>query len=208
MRFLLIDDHPLVRSSLKQLLVQSFSSCTVEEAGDASSAMPRLNQGSWDLILLDIDLPDRSGVDLIRDIHALNPKSPVLVLSGGNEFELGQRVIRAGASGFVPKASSQDEILGAIRRTLSGKKSISPDLAAKLAEGALKHDNRAPHELLSEREFEVLRLFGQGCTTSSIADRMKLSVKTISTYRTRILEKLGLKTTGDLVRYAVSNKLV
>ena len=206
MRVLIIDDHPLVRSSLKQLLQHNFPQSVVEEASNAASTVAQAGSGNWDLILLDIDLPDRSGLDLLRDLRSLAPKTPVLVLSGGDERQVGQRALKSGAAGFIAKACAQEKIQEAIQRVLSGKKAISPDLAAVLLDTVVT-DERPLHDSLSEREFEVLRLLGTGCTVSSIAERLAVSSKTVSTHRTRILEKLALKTTGDLVRYAVMNNL-
>lgn len=193
--------------SLKQILQQNFAPCTVTEADDAESAGLLLVQKSWDVIVLDIDLPDRSGVDFLRDIADRSPHSKVLVFSGCNELEFGLRAVKAGAAGFLPKASTEPDIRTAVQRVMNGQRYISQDLAACLADFTNKHENQPPHHSLSEREFEVLRLFGVGSPASEIAEKLGLSVKTVSTYRTRILQKLGLRTTGDIVRYAVNHKL-
>jgi two-component system invasion response regulator UvrY len=154
-----------------------------------------------------LDLPDRGGIDLLRDIKSANPKAKVLVLSGANEREFGQMALRAGAAGFVPKISTEPEILEAIQRVLAGRKYLSRELAEFLAEAGAGHSERAPHLTLSGREFEVLRLFGTGAEPSEIAARLHLSIKTVSTYRARMLKKLSLHSTGDLVRYAVTHQL-
>lgn len=196
-----------MRSGLKHLLNRSFPACTVEEAADAATAMGKIGSEIWDLIIVDLDLPDRSGLDLLRDIQSLTPKRRALVLSGHDEHEFGKRVLQAGASGFIGKLSHNEEIVGAIRRILSGKTFISADLASTIVDGVLKHGDGFPHESLSEREFEVLRLLGRGNTVSETANKLGISVKTVSTYRSRILEKIGLRSTGEIVRYAVTHDL-
>ena len=207
LNFLLIDDHQLVREGLKQLLAKHFPLATLAEASDAASAMGRLAEGEYALILLDIDLPDRGGLDLLGDIMAVSSESRVLVLSGHDEGQFGVRALKAGAAGYISKSAGAEETLAAIRAVLAGRTFVSPDLAGTLVE-EMRAGGGAPHESLSEREFEVLRLFGSGCNASAIAKRLGLSVKTVSTYRARILEKLRLRTTGELVRYAVEHKLI
>ncbi len=206
MRFLIIDDHPLLRSSLRLMFQQNFLHCKVEEAEDAESAGPLLGQKPWDVIVLDLDLPDRSGVDFLRDIVTRAPQARVLVYSGCHELDYGPRILKAGAAGFLHKTAPEPELLIAIKRILEGKMYISQDLAASLALPAARRNHVVPHQLLSGREFEVLRLFGVGCPSKEIANRLGLSAKTVSTYRTRLLQKLGLRTTGEIVRYAVHNK--
>jgi DNA-binding NarL/FixJ family response regulator len=207
MRFLLIDDHPIVRDGLKRLLTHSFHGATVVEASNAREGMQRISPGPWDLVFLDIDLPDRSGLDLLRDLRNMAPNAPVLMVSGMLETEFGERALQAGAAGFVNKASLIDEVLVAIRRVRSGKKYISPDLGARLMEKRLNPGEKTAHEGLSVREFEVLRLLGDGRTVSEIAALLNLSVKTVSTYRTRVLEKLNLHTTAEIIRYALVHGL-
>jgi DNA-binding NarL/FixJ family response regulator len=208
MRFLLVEDHPLMRIGIMQLLGRSFPEAVIDEAETASAAMGKVASAPWDLILLDLELPDRSGVDLLSDIRALAPKSKVLVLSGMSEAELGARLLKAGAWGYVAKATAGVEVVQAIKRVLSGRRHVSPELAAAIVEEALDPGEGPVHERLSDREFEVLRMYGKGLTASEIADRLGISIKTASTYRSRILEKLHLRTTGDIVRYAVSKKVV
>lgn len=207
MRFLLIDDHPIIRDGLKQLLLRAFPGAAVEEAMRARDAMERIVHGPWDVVFLDIGLPDRSGLDLVRDLRAVAPSVPVLIFSGLREEEFGERALKAGAAGFLPKASAADEILAAIRRVRAGKSYISADLASRLMETKLNGGEQAAHEALSPREFEVLRLLGEGNTVSDVAALLSLSVKTVSTYRTRVLEKLGLKNTAGIIRYAVTHGL-
>jgi DNA-binding NarL/FixJ family response regulator len=206
MRFLLVEDHPLMRTGLAQLLTRHFPLLELEEAADAATAVAKVSEGVWDLIIMDIELPDRSGVDLLADIRRACG-APVLVLSGQSEREFGKRVLQAGAAGFLRKATDTKEIIPAVERVLAGHKYVSADLAATILE-QLQTRTGELHEALSRREFEVLRMFGGGLTSSEIAERLNVSIKTVSTFRSRILEKLRLQSTGDIVRYAVEHKLV
>ncbi len=204
MHFLIIDDHPIIRQSLGVALRALFPGAELTEADSAKAAVARFAEKKWAVILLDLDLPDRSGLDLLRDAQSLAPGSPVLVFSGRNEVDYGRRVLAAGAMGFLSKMSTPVQIETAVRRVLAGRKHISPDLAEQLvgpARGA------ARHEALSDRELEVLRLCAAGLSPTDIAARLSLSIKTVSTYRARILEKLGLRTTADLIRYAVDHHI-
>lgn len=207
MRFLIIDDHPMVRDAFKQLLLHSYQDATVEEAANAREAMALISHGPWEVIFLDIDLPDRSGLDLLRDLKNMVPEAPVLVVSGRREDEFGERSLKAGAMGFIQKVSMREEIMTAIRRVRSGKKYISADLASLLLENSLKPGYKSAHDALSAREFEVLRMLGEGRTVSEIAAVLNLSVQTVSTYRTRVLEKLGLQNTAGIIRYALQHGL-
>lgn len=207
LQFLLIDDHPMVRNLFNQLLTHAYPDAAVEEAGNAREAMQLITRTPWDLVILDIDLPDRSGLDLLYDLRAVAPDAPVLVVSGRCEEEFGERSLKAGAMGFLQKASPLDDILTAIRRVRAGKKYISPDLASRLLETRLTPGHPTAHAVLSAREFEVLRLLGGGQTVSVIAASLNLNVKTVSTYRTRVLEKLGLHNTAGIIRYALQHQL-
>lgn len=207
MRFLLIDDHPIVRDGFKRLLLHSFQGATVEEAANAREAVALISRGRWDVVFLDIDLPDRSGLDLLHDLRTLAPEAPVLVVSGRLEEEFGERALKAGAMGFLQKASMMEEVLTAVRRVRLGKKYISPELASRLLENSLKPGDKSAHDALSAREFEVLRMLGEGRTVSEIAAVLNLNVKTVSTYRTRVLEKLGLHNTAEIIRYALQHGL-
>lgn len=208
MKFLIVEDHPIVREWLKTALLHSFERAEVAEAESAREAISLLPRKRWDAILLDINLPDRSGTDLLRDLRSIAPDAPVLVFTGKAEDTVGRLVMKAGASGFLPKTSSVDEIKGAIKRILAGKKYVTADLAVSLVDSVVKHEGAAPHHVLSARELEVLRLLGSGHTPTDIGERLGISVKTVSTYRTRILEKLELENTAELIRYAVTRNLV
>ena len=184
-----------------------FQGCAVEEAANAREAMALISRGPWDIVFLDIDLPDRSGLDLLPDLRSLAPEVPVLVMSGRLEDEFGERALKAGAMGFLQKASLMEEVTTAIRRVRAGKKYISPELAARLLENSLSPVFKTAHDALSAREFEVLRMLGEGKTVSEIAAVLNLNVKTVSTYRTRVLEKLGLHNTAGIIRYAMQHRL-
>jgi two-component system, NarL family, invasion response regulator UvrY len=205
MHFLIIDDHPIIRQSLGLALRAHFPEAGLTEADSAKAAVARFPEKKWAVILLDLDLPDRSGIDLLRDARALAPASPVLVFSGRNEAEYGRRVLAAGAMGFLSKMSTPAQIETAVRRVLAGHKHISPDLAEQLV--GSPSAAAVLHEALSDRELEVLRLIAAGLSPTDAAARLGLSIKTVSTYRARILEKLGLRTTADLIRYAVDHHI-
>ncbi len=207
MDFLLIDDHPIIRESLRLTLGALFPRAEISEAASAREAMRVLPTRPWVIILLDLDLPDRSGLDLLHDVQSLAPAAPVLVFSGRSEAEFGRRVLAAGAQGFVSKLSPPEEIHSAIRRVLSGRKHISPDLAENLIGQPSSANGAPPHAALSAREMEVLRLYATGAPPADIAQRLRISAKTVSTYRTRLLDKLALTTTADLIRYALQHRL-
>ncbi len=207
MNFLLIDDHPIIRESLGLTLRMQFPSAIITEAATAKDAMAALPGRRWSVVLLDLDLPDRSGLDLLKDVRNLAPGTPVLIFSGRSEAEYGRRVLAAGAMGFLSKLTPAPEIAAAVRRVLSGRKHISPDLAESIIGHPQTADGAPPHATLSTRELEVLRLYATGVAPADIAQRLKISAKTVSTYRTRILEKLALGTTADLIRYAVQHQL-
>lgn len=197
----------MVRDAFKRLLQHSYKGAVVEEAADAGEAMELISRGPWDVVFLDIDLPDRSGLDLLHDLRTLAPEVPVLVVSGMLEEEFGERAFKSGAVGFLQKASMMDEVLAAVRRVRAGKKYVSAELATRLLESSLRPGQKAAHDALSAREFEVLRLLGDGRTVSEIAAVLNLNVKTVSTYRTRVLEKLGLRNTAGIIRYALQHGL-
>lgn len=207
LRFLLIDDHPMIRDVFRHLLLRAYPDAAVTEAANAHEAMELISRCVWNLVFLDIDLPDRSGLDLLHDFRALAPGVPVLVVSGRREEEFGERALGAGAMGFLSKTCSLEELLVAVNRVRSGKKYISSDLASRLLENRLAPTQTAPHAALSAREFEVLRLLGNGNTVSDISRLLNLNVKTVSTYRTRVLEKLGLHNTAGIIRYVLQHQL-
>jgi two-component system invasion response regulator UvrY len=207
-RILIADDHAILRRGLKEILVRELPGVVCGEAEDAQEVVAQVQSGDWDLVMLDITMPGRSGLDVLKDLKTMRPKLPVLFLSMHPEDQYGKRVLKAGASGYMNKKSAPEELINAIQKLLAGRQYVSPALAERLALD-LKHDTgKTPHETLSDREFEVLRMIASGKTVSQIAEELHLSVSTVSTHRARILEKMHMSTTAELMRYALSNHLV
>lgn len=208
MRILIADDHAVFRRGLKEILQEKFSKLTFGEAGDAADTLQRVWKETWDILVLDLSMPGRSGLDILGEIHKARPKLPVLVLSAHPEEQFGVRVLKAGAAGYITKLKAPMELAAAVQKVLEGGRYVSPSLAEKLAEAAANPSEQALHETLSDREFQVLQLIGAGRSVKEIAGELNLSEQTVSTYRTRLLQKTRLKTTADLIRYAIENKLI
>ena len=208
MKILIADDHEILRKGLQELLAQGLPEATFGEAKDAEQVLEQVENDSWDLLILDLTLPGRSGLDVLKDLKLRKPDLPVLVLSMHPETQYGKRVLKAGASGYMNKDSAPEELMNAIRRILSGRRYVSPVLAEKLALDLAAGAEKLPHERLSDREIEVLRMLASGKSVSQIADILHLSVTTVSTYRARILEKLNMTTTAELIHYALSGGLI
>ncbi len=204
---LIVDDHPIVRKGVRDLLLQEGACAAVVEADNAAAAMAAVRREPWDLLILDVALPDKHGLEVLKEVKLLRPAMPVLMLSLYPEREFALRAFKAGASGYVTKDRAPSELLTAVKEIAAGRRYITSSLAQQMARFLETGQPEAPHDILSDREIEVLRLFGQGKTVSAIAGDMALSVKTISTYRARLLEKLTLRTTADLVRYAIEHRL-
>ena len=207
MKFLIIDDHAIVRKGLSQLLKEEFALAEITEVSDTNIVFEKAKGNIWDVILLDISMPGRNGLDVLKQLRADGIKAPVLMLSMHPEDQYALRALKAGASGFLNKESATEELIAAVHKVLSGRKYVSAALAEKLAEGAGSGTERPAHELLSDREMQVLQLISSGKTVSEIAEEISLSVNTISTYRNRILEKLSLHNNAELTRYALDNSL-
>ena len=207
-QILIVDDHAILRRGLEEILEREFRDVSIGGAGTAEEALTQLDSERWDLVILDITMPGRSGVDVLRHLKALRPKLPVLVLSMHPEDQYGKRVLKAGASGYMNKESAPEELIKAVRKLLSGGRYVSPTLAETLAVDLGRDDGTPAHERLSDREFEVLRKMASGKTVGQIAQELHLSVPTVSTYRARILEKMGMSNTAELIRYALSHHLV
>ena len=209
MKVLIADDHAIIRRGLEQILVDSLQEIVVGEASNAEDAIKLVRRQEWDVVVLDISMPGRSGLDALKEIKKLKPNLPVLILSIHPEDQFATRVLKAGASGYMTKESAPEELVNAITKVVAGGKYVSASLAEKLA-ADLERDlgGAPPHKRLSDREYGVLILIASGHTISEIAERLSLSVKTISTYRARILEKTELKSNADLVRYAITHGLV
>jgi DNA-binding NarL/FixJ family response regulator len=208
MRILIADDHPILRRGLKDILRRDLEDAVFGEAGNAQQVLSEAQSQDWDLVILDVTMPGRSGLDVLRDLQALRPKLPVLVLSMHPEDQLGKRALKAGASGYMNKESAPEELIKAVRKVLAGGKYVSPALAERLAVDLHEVSGEPLHATLSDREFEILRLIGSGKTTSQIAEMLHLSASTVSTYRTRILEKMNMTTTAEVIKYALRNGLV
>ena len=207
MRVLIVDDHPLVRRGLRSLLLDHYPDAEIVEAGDAKEAVDLLGDRAWELALVDINLPGRGGLELLRDLKQRMPGLPVLVVSAFNEEEFALRALKLGASGYVSKQAAPDLLAVAVRKALSGGRYISAAVAERLAEAAADGSSLTPHENLSLREMQVFQMIARGKTIKEIAAELDLSEKTIATYRHRISEKLGLATNVELTRYALQHGL-
>ena len=208
LKVLIVDDHAVVRRGLRGILEEELSNASCGEARDAEQALQFLWHEPWDVVVLDITMPGRSGLELLSDVKHNWPDLPVLVLSMHPEDQYALRVLKAGASGYMTKESAPEELVQAIRKVLKGGKYVSSWLAEKLALNLQNHGQELPHELLSNREYEVLCQIASGRAVSQIGRDLHLSVKTISTYRRRILQKMDLANNAELTAYAVRHKLV
>lgn len=209
MKILLVDDHALVRRGVVHVLSEELPDLTIVEKGTAQDAIEAVQSSQWDLLILDVNLPDKSGLDALKDIKRTSPGLPVLILSLYPEAHYARRALKAGASGYLTKDTAPEEVTNAVKRILQGGRYVSTALAEQLAAdlGTATTDSRERHEALSDRELEVLRLIGSGRTPTEIAEQLTLSIKTVSTYRARILEKLNLRTTAEIIRFAVDHQL-
>ncbi|MCC7524082.1 MAG: response regulator transcription factor [Chitinophagaceae bacterium] len=209
MRILIADDHAIVRKGLKQLIREEYPSADLGGAKDAEELMNKLMDAPWDIVICDLNMPGRSGLDALHQIRQAFPSLPVLIMSMYPEDQYAIRVIRAGAAGYLGKDRIHEDIIKAIHTVLLGKKFITPSVAEKLAEalGGNGKDDEL-HEKLSDREFDVFKLIAEGKAVSDIAEQLSLSVTTVSTYRSRVLEKMDMKSNADLTRYALDNKLI
>ena len=208
MRILIADDHAVVRQGLKQILAEAFKRATFGEAANSQQTLECVWKEHWDAVILDLTMPGRSGLEVLKEIKRAHPALPVLILSMHPEDQFAVRLLKAGASGYMTKETAPDELVGAVRKAMAGGRYISPGLAEKLASLLVNDAQVAPHETLSDREFLILRQIAAGKSVSIIARELSLSVKTISTYRGRLLEKMGLSNNAQLVHYAFQNNLV
>ena len=208
MRVLIADDHPIVRQGIKLILSEEYIRLMAEEARNGQEAIDLVLKREWDVVILDITMPGRDGLDVLKELKQLRPKLPVLILSMHSEDQFGMRVLKAGAAGYLTKENVPEELVRAIKKVLSGGKYISPNLAEQLAFNLEQDTERPLHEKLSDREYQVMCMIASGRTVKEIADELSLSMKTISTYRTRVLEKLKMRSNAELTHYAVKNRLV
>jgi two-component system, NarL family, invasion response regulator UvrY len=207
-RVLIVDDHAVLREGVKRVLEKRPDEMTFGEAGTAPEAIRLAREQDWDVVVLDLSLGGRSGLEVLKELKQMRPRLPVLVLSMHSEEQFARRAFKAGAAGYITKDSPRAELVKAVRKVAKGGTYVSPSLAEKLVVDLRRGDDRAPHETLSDREFEVMRLIASGKTVREIAAVLSLSDNTISTYRARILEKMGMKTNAELTHYAIQNKLV
>jgi len=207
-RIMIADDHRIVREGLKQILAETPDMIVVDEASNGQEVLGKVWENDYDVVLLDISMPGRSGLDILKQLKNERPKLAVLVLSMYSEEQYAIRALRAGASGYMTKESAPDELIEAIRKVSTGRKYISPTVAEKLAVSLEANDERPAHENLSDREYQVMCMIASGKTIKTIADELSLSVKTVSTYRTRILEKMRMKNNAELTHYSIQNRLV
>lgn len=207
MRILCVDDHAIFRQGVKQILLQHDRQMKIGEAATAEAAMQLAREAHWDVVILDLSLPDRSGFQLLSELKHEQPALPVIVLSMHGEDEYAIRALRNGAAGYVTKESAPEELIAAIQRVTRGGRYMTPALAEKIAFAMASPSTQAPHHALSERELEVLQLIGAGKSLKEIAAMLSLSVKSVGTYRARVLEKMSMGTNADLIRYVVEHDL-
>jgi DNA-binding NarL/FixJ family response regulator len=207
-RVLLVDDHEVVRTGIRAVLEDRLGALTVTETGSGEGALSALAAATFDIVVLDLSMPGRSGIDLLAEIKHRHPELPVLIMSLHAEEQFAVRALRAGAAGYVMKSCASEQLVAAFERVVKGGRYVSEALAERLALQVGGGGLTTPHERLSDREFEVMRGIASGEAVGEIAARMNLSVKTISTYRARLLDKMGMATNAELVRYAIQNGLV
>ena len=206
-RIVIADDHTIVREGLKQLLAGDEALQVVGEARDGHEVMQRVRQMDFDVLMLDLSMPGKSGIELIKQVKGEKPRLRILVLSMHEEHQYAVRAIRAGASGYLTKESAPTELISALHRVAAGGAYITPEVAEQLALDAMPGSQQPPHTALSDREFQVLRMLVEGGSVSDIAARINLSVKTVSTHKARLMQKLGVATTTELLRYAIEHRL-
>ena len=207
-RILIADDHAIVRAGLKQFIADQLDMEVAGEAATGSETIALVRAQEFDICLLDISMPDKNGIDTLKSIKHIKPELPVLILSAHAEEQYAVNLLRAGASGYVNKETASTQLVGAVRTAVQGRKYVSPALAQVLAEGISGNGDEPLHGSLSQREFQIFCKLSGGQAVSQIAEELHLSVKTVSTYRTRVLEKMGMKSNADLTYYAVKNGLI
>lgn len=208
MRILIADDHAIVRRGLKQILVEEFPSVFMDEAEDAEVLVSKVTKDDWDIVISDLSMPGRSGLDALKQIRQLKPALPVIIMSIYPEDQYAIRVLKAGAYAFLGKDKVHDELIPAINTISQGRKYITPSIAEKLLEAVTREEEQPLFELLSDREYDVFRLLASGKSIAEIATQFALSGNTVSTYKARILEKMNLKSVAELTRYAVEKGLL
>lgn len=207
-RILLADDHAIVRKGLKETLEEELGHVSFGEAANGQQVLAQVGQQSWDLVVLDINMEGRSGLDVLEEIRKSHPRLPVVILSMYPEAEFAVRALKQGAAGYLNKQSAPEELVAAVRKVLAGGRYVSAALADRLAADLQRPTEKLPHELLSNREFQVMRMIATGKSLKEIADELSISAKTVGTYHTRLLEKMRMKSDIELTRYALTHRLV
>ncbi|GBD88002.1 response regulator UvrY [bacterium BMS3Abin03] len=208
MKILIADDHAVVREGLKQILAEMSGRPEIEGASNGSEVIERIKNNDYDIVVLDISMPGKSGLEVLKELKSVKPKLPVLMLSIYPEEQYAIRVLKAGASGYITKDSAPQELITAVEKICNGHKYVTPELAERLATGYSEDSTKLPHEYLSDREFEVFKMLATGKTVNEIAEELILSVKTVSTYRARIYEKMNLNSRSEITMYAIKNELI
>jgi two-component system invasion response regulator UvrY len=206
MRILIADDHPIFRAGLRETLAKDPGVESIGEADDGHKAVELARKKRWDVVVLDIMMPGRDGLEVLQELRRERPKLPVLILSAHPEDQLALRLLKAGAAGYLTKEKAPEVLLAAIRKVVSGGKYISESLAEKVVFAC--ESEKAPHETLSNREYQIIRMIASGKTMQEIGKELFLSVRTVSTYRARILEKMNMNTNAEIIRYAVDHNLI
>ncbi|HMV56354.1 MAG TPA: response regulator transcription factor [Nitrospira sp.] len=207
-KILVVDDHAVVRQGVKQILNEQFQGAVIGEARNAEEMIDRIRKFTWDIVVLDVGMPGKSGLDALKDLKQVCPKLPVLVLSAYPEDQLARRMLKAGASGYLTKDSAPNELVQALKKILGGGKFVSASMAELLVANLNEEAGRPQHELLSDREYQVMCLIAVGKSLKEIADDLCVGISTINTYRARILEKMQFKNNTELTHYALENRLV
>jgi two-component system, NarL family, invasion response regulator UvrY len=207
-RVLVADDHAIVRKGLRQIITDAYPTAQITEVSNVESLISEVLKSGWDLVITDINMPGRSGVEALHQVKQIDPRLPVLIMSMYPEDQYALRVLKGGASGYLSKETIHEDLVKAIQAILVGRKFITPSIAEKLAGALDAGGSKELHETLSDREFDVLKMLAQGKSVSEIADQLALSATTVSTYRSRIMEKMRMKTNADLTRYALEKKLI
>jgi len=201
------DDHSIVRKGFRQIIEETPNMSVIGEAGSGDEVLTKARTENWDILVLDLSMPGRGGLDVLQELHAMKPRMPILVLSMHPEDQYAVRTFKAGASGYVNKESAVEELVTAIQKVVDGGRYVSPEFAEKLAFDLTRNSTKALHEALSDREYRVLCMLGAGKRVSEIATDLIISVKTVSTYRARILEKMNLTSNAEIIRYTIENNL-
>ena len=207
LRFIIADDHPVVLKGLKEILSEGFDKVLLDETTTGYELLQNVQKNQYDVVLLDISLPDINGLEVLKEIKKKKPKLPVLIISMYPEEQYALRAMKAGAQGYLTKRSASDELVLAVRKILSGKRYVSPAYAEKMMYDFESNAEKLPHERLSDRELQVLCMIGGGKAVNQIAGELHVSANTVRTYRTRILEKIGVKGTSELIHYAITHRL-